>query len=69
MKVSKITKEMILAIAPGETETFVCDTPIAASNGQRLIFSYVKPLFLPTGVRDYKTSREANVLKVEAVRA
>lgn len=63
----KVTKEDVIKIKPGETKQFICDSPIAARNGQALVIGYVKKYFLPEGVETFKTSLELNVLTVTAV--
>lgn len=63
----KVTKEEVIQIKPGKTKIFVCDTPIAARNGQALVLNYVKKYFLPAGVENFTTSLNGNVLSVTAV--
>ena len=63
----KVTKEDIIKIKPGKTKVFVCDSPIAARNGQALVLNYVKKYFCPSGVGSYTTTSTENVLTVTAV--
>lgn len=63
----KVTKEDIIKIKPGKTKVFVCDSPIAARNGQALVLNYVKKYFCPNGVDTYTTTITENVLTVTAV--
>ena len=63
----KVTKEEVIQIKPGKTKIFVCESPIAARNGQALVLNYVKKYFLPVGVENFTTSLEGNVLSVTAV--
>lgn len=63
----KVTKEEVLQIKPGKTKCFVCDTPLAARNGQALVLNYVNRYFLPDGVQRYETEKDNNVLMVTAV--
>jgi len=63
----KVSKEEVIKIKPGKTEVFICDSPLAARNGQALILNYVKKYFLPKGVSNYTTSVKENVLTVTAV--
>ncbi len=63
----KVTKEDIVQIKPGKTKHFVCDSPIAARNGQALVLNYVKKYFLPKGVESFTTEVHDNILFVTAV--
>lgn len=63
----KVTKDEVIQIKPGKTKIFVCDSPLAARNGQALVLNYVKKYFLPAGVENFTTSIEGNVLSVTAV--
>jgi hypothetical protein len=63
----KVSKEEVIKIKPGKTEVFICDSPLAARNGQALILNYVKKYFLPKGVSNYTTTVKENVLTVTAV--
>ena len=63
----KVTKEDVIQIKPGEQKIFVCDSPLAARNGQALVLNYVKKYFLPEGVESFKTTISGNVLLVTAV--
>jgi hypothetical protein len=65
----KVTKEEVIQIKPGKTKIFICESPLAARNGQALVLNYVKKYFLPKGVSSYTTSIEGNVLSVTAVAA
>ena len=63
----KVSKDEILQIKPGKTKIFICDSPLAARNGQALVLNYVKKYFLPKGVSNFTTSLEGNILSVTAV--
>ena len=63
----KVSKEEVIKIKPGKTEVFICDSPLAARNGQALILNYVKKYFLPKGISNYTTTVKENVLTVTAV--
>ena len=52
----KVTKEEVIQIKPGKTKIFICESPLAARNGQALVLNYVKKYFLPKGVSSYTTS-------------
>lgn len=66
-KSMKVTKKEVIQIKPGKTKCFVCETDLAARNGQALVLNYVDKFFRPEGVSRYKTERDGNVLMVTAV--